>query len=63
MLSPKREALERLSRALVAYDGGKINGGDLNRIEAEVLEVEGVKPQNVRDLKASYRESLVKNTH
>ena len=61
MPSVKQEALERLRKALVAYDNDKITGGDLHRVETEVLQVDGVKPQNVRDLKVNYRSAQVKN--
>lgn len=61
MMSPKREALDRLKRALIAHEKGRVSGEDLCRIEAEVLEVEGVKPQNVKDIKQSFRDKFVKN--
>ncbi len=61
MAETKREALERFHKALIAHDRGLLTAIELNRIESDVLSVSDVKPQNIRDLKTRFRESLVKN--
>ena len=62
MSETKRDALDRLHRALVAREKGLLSAAELKRVETEVLDTPGVKPQNVRDLKDRFRGSLVKNS-
>jgi hypothetical protein len=61
--SLKQEALERYRKALSAREGGRITEAQLLAVESEVLEVPGVDPQNVKDIKKDFRDRLVKNRH
>jgi|GEM_PF-1876002 len=62
MSETKREGLERFKKAQEAYEGGRISALDRCRIEADVLAIEGVKPQNIKDIKADTRARCVKNS-
>lgn len=61
MMTAKQEALARFRIAFKAYEDGLNSAKEMAQVEREVLDVEGVKPQNIRDIKSEVRGSIVRN--